>query len=80
MVGKEFGERNFGFDSLKYRLKRDMEEKGIVACADSRRSCSAAAGGAAYDREVGTMERQRNGMDPKSTDSCLLKTSFSNAA
>ena len=23
-------ERNFGFDSLKYRLKHDMEEKGIV--------------------------------------------------
>ncbi|CAL8380147.1 unnamed protein product [Boreogadus saida] len=30
MVEKEFGERNFGFDSLKY-MNRDMEEKGIVA-------------------------------------------------
>jgi hypothetical protein len=28
MVEKELGERNFGFDSLKYP---DMEEKGIVA-------------------------------------------------
>ena len=27
--------------------------------------------------EVGTMERQRNYMDPKWMDSCLLKTSFS---
>ena len=31
MVEKELGERNFGFDSLKSRLKRYMEEKGIVA-------------------------------------------------
>ncbi|CAL8250921.1 unnamed protein product [Boreogadus saida] len=31
MVEKELGERNFGFDSLKY-MNRDMEEKGIVAC------------------------------------------------
>ena len=31
MVEKELGERNFGFDSLKSRLKRDMEEKGIAA-------------------------------------------------
>ena len=31
MVEKELGERNFGFDSLKSRLNRDMEEKGIVA-------------------------------------------------
>ena len=31
MVEKEFGERNFGFDSLKSRLNRDMEDKGIVA-------------------------------------------------
>ena len=30
MVEKEFGERNFGFDSLKY-MNRDMEQKGIVA-------------------------------------------------
>ena len=30
MVEKEFGERNFGFDSLKY-MNRNMEEKGIVA-------------------------------------------------
>ena len=30
MVEKEFGERNFGFDSLKY-MNRDMEEEGIVA-------------------------------------------------
>ena len=29
MVEKEFGERNFGFDSLKY-MNHDMEEKGIV--------------------------------------------------
>ena len=31
MVEKEFGERIFGFDSLKSRLNDDMEEKGIVA-------------------------------------------------
>ena len=31
MVEKELGERNLGFDSLKSRLNRDMEEKGIVA-------------------------------------------------
>ena len=31
MVEKELGERNFGFDSLKSRLNRDMEKKGIVA-------------------------------------------------
>ena len=31
MVEKELGERNFGFDSLKY-MNHDMEEKGIVAC------------------------------------------------
>ena len=30
MVEKESGERNFGFDSLKY-MNCDMEEKGIVA-------------------------------------------------
>ncbi|CAL8267390.1 unnamed protein product [Boreogadus saida] len=30
MVDKELGERNFGFDSLKY-MNRDMEKKGIVA-------------------------------------------------
>ncbi|KAK0136816.1 hypothetical protein N1851_026988 [Merluccius polli] len=30
MVEKELGERNFGFDSLKSRLKRYMEEKGIA--------------------------------------------------
>jgi hypothetical protein len=29
MVEKELGERNFGFDSLKY-MNCDMEEKGIV--------------------------------------------------
>ena len=31
MVEKELEERNFGFDSLKFRLNHDMEEKGIVA-------------------------------------------------
>ena len=31
MVEKNWGERNFGFDSLKSRLNRDVEEKGIVA-------------------------------------------------
>ena len=31
MVAIELGERKFGFDSLKSRLNRDMEEKGIVA-------------------------------------------------
>ena len=31
VVEKELGERNFGFDSLKSRLNRNMEEKGIVA-------------------------------------------------
>ena len=30
MVEKELGERNFGFDSLKY-MNHVMEEKGIVA-------------------------------------------------
>ena len=30
MVEKELGERNFGFDSLKY-MNQDMEQKGIVA-------------------------------------------------
>ena len=30
MVEKELGERNFGFESLKY-MNRDMEGKGIVA-------------------------------------------------
>ncbi|CAL8295675.1 unnamed protein product [Gadus morhua 'NCC'] len=30
MVDKELGERNFGFDSLKY-MNHDMEEKEIVA-------------------------------------------------
>jgi hypothetical protein len=29
MVEKELGERNFGFDPLKY-MNREMEEKGIV--------------------------------------------------
>ena len=33
---KELGEWNFGFDSLKSRLNRDMEEKGIVADVFSR--------------------------------------------
>ena len=59
------GERNFGFDSLKPRLKRDMEERD---CCRMR-----APGGAAppppeefaYDRGVGTMERPRNGLDLK---------------
>ncbi|CAL8381295.1 unnamed protein product [Arctogadus glacialis] len=31
MVEKKLRERNFGFDSLKSRLYRDMEEKGIIA-------------------------------------------------
>ena len=31
MVEKELGERNFGFDSLKSRLNRDMQEEGIIA-------------------------------------------------
>ena len=31
MVERKLGERNFGFDSLKSRVNRDMEEKGIVA-------------------------------------------------
>jgi hypothetical protein len=30
MVEKELGERNFGFQSLKY-MNREIEEKGIVA-------------------------------------------------
>ena len=30
MAEKELGERIFGFDYLKSRLNRDMEEKGIV--------------------------------------------------
>ena len=31
MVEKELEERNFGFDSLRFRLNSDMEVKGIVA-------------------------------------------------
>ncbi|CAL8380682.1 unnamed protein product [Boreogadus saida] len=31
MIEKKLGERNFGFDSLKY-MNHEMEEKGIVAC------------------------------------------------
>ena len=44
MVAKELGERNFGFDSLKY-MNRDMEEKGIVAGQrlGTSASCSAEA-------------------------------------
>ena len=30
MKEKELGERNFGFDSLKSKLNRDMEEKGLL--------------------------------------------------
>ena len=30
MVEKELGEWTFGFDSLTSRLKRDMEEKGLL--------------------------------------------------
>ena len=30
MVEKELEQRNFGFDSLKSRLNRDMEEEGII--------------------------------------------------
>ena len=37
MVENELGERNFGFDSLKY-MNHDMEEKGIVA-RDVDRGC-----------------------------------------
>ena len=57
------GERNFGFDTLKSRLKRDMEEKGIVAICSlpeellHRWQCTTT-------YEFGTMERRRNGMDP----------------
>ena len=87
MVKKELGERNFGFDSLKSRLKRDMEEKAMFSVD----SCQFTSGPynfsdaplfrplgrmwtpraalpaeeSAYDREVGTKERQRNYMDPK---------------
>ena len=39
MVENELGERNFVFDSLKSRLNRDIEEKGIVdVCRLLRRS------------------------------------------
>ena len=31
MKEKELGERHFGFDSLKFRLNGDMEEKIIIA-------------------------------------------------
>ena len=31
MVEKELGERNFGFDPLKSRWNRNLEDKGIVA-------------------------------------------------
>ena len=31
MKEKELGERNIGFDSLKSRLNRDMQEEGIIA-------------------------------------------------
>jgi hypothetical protein len=60
MVEKALGERNFGFDSLKSRLNRKMEAKGIVeleAAPPPEES--------AYDREVGTIERWGNDLDPK---------------
>ncbi|CAL8324705.1 unnamed protein product [Boreogadus saida] len=41
MVEKKLGKRNFGFASLKFRLNRDMDEKGIVA-----RDCRGSATGA----------------------------------
>ena len=36
MVEKELRERNFGFDSLKSRLNRDVEEKQIVVICGLR--------------------------------------------
>ena len=47
MVEKELGERNFGFDSLKY-MNHDMEEKGIVAryCLPLQPRCPLPGGGA----------------------------------
>ena len=38
MVEKELGERNFVFDSLKSRLNRYMEDKGIVAVCGTARA------------------------------------------
>ena len=41
MFEKELGERNFGFDSLKY-MNCDMEEKGIVVRGPLLRATTAA--------------------------------------
>ena len=40
MAEEELGERNFGFDSLKSRLKRDMEEEELVAAVVFSRQLS----------------------------------------
>ena len=61
MVEKELGQRNFGFDSLKSRLKLDMEEKGLLPGIVSRRSPAAHGGASAMGSAgaAGNIYRQR---------------------
>ena len=53
MVEKELGERNFGFDSLKYK-NHDMKEKGIVAreCLPLESRCRGTTSSALQEAEV----------------------------
>ena len=76
VVEKELGERNVGFDSLKSRLNRYMEEEGAKStstCVEvhmsflrrsvvptSCRMQTIPAGGVRIRREVGTTEHRRN--------------------
>ena len=53
MVEKELGERNFGFDSLKSRLKQDMEEKGLLPGIVSRRRPAVRGGASATGSAAG---------------------------
>jgi hypothetical protein len=70
MVEKELGERNFGFDSLKSRLKRDIEEyipnTEYCRIRTPRGAAPPPPEDSAYEeRSAHTMERRRNDMDPK---------------
>ena len=55
MVEKELGERNFGFDSLKY-MDCGMEEKGIVArgCLPPELRCLLPAAASHHHRKAST--------------------------
>ncbi|CAL8322540.1 unnamed protein product [Boreogadus saida] len=74
MVENELGERNLGFDSLKYK-NHDMEEKGMLASKVSRLSrasrLSAAGGGGALvltaAEAVVSRQRGSGGRQPRST-------------